>query len=202
VSGTIFLVRHGQTALNAEGRFRGRRDVPLDERGREQAAAAARELDGAGVTAVYASPLRRTVQTAQAVADVCGVPVTMVDDLIDLDHGSWEALTPDEAAARDPEEFRRFREDPRNATAPGGERLADVDVRLLSALRSIAARHEGEPVVAVSHEIPIRLVIAALAGIDGPAFWDVVVPTGSVTRLGHDAGSLTLAGEVRMGSST
>jgi broad specificity phosphatase PhoE len=201
VSGTIFLVRHGQTALNAEGRFRGRRDVPLDELGLEQAAGAGRELSGAGIGAVYASPLLRTVQTAQAVADASGVSVTPLEDLIDLDHGRWEALTAEEAAERDPEEFRRFREDPRSSTAPGGEHLADVEARLLSVLGSLAARHDGEPVVAVSHEIPIRLVIAALAGIDGPAFWEVVVPTGSVTRIDHEAGSLTLADDVRMGTT-
>jgi broad specificity phosphatase PhoE len=87
-------------------------------------------------------------------------------------------LTPEEVTARDPEAFDRFRTDPRNAIAPGGERMADVEDRVLSALTSMAARHEGESVAAVSHEIPIRLVIAALGGIEGAASWDVRVPTG------------------------
>lgn len=201
MSGTIFLVRHGQTALNAEGRFRGRRDVPLDDRGSVQAAEASRRLVGMGVMAVYASPLLRTVQTAQFVANACGVRITTLVELIDLDHGRWEGLTPEEAAERDPEELRRFREDPRRAAAPGGETMAAVESRVLRALRSIGTRHEGASVAAVSHEIPIRLVIGALAGVEGSSFWDVVVPTGSVTRIGYEAGSLTLSDEVLMGTA-
>jgi broad specificity phosphatase PhoE len=201
VSGTIYLVRHGQTALNAEGRFRGRRNVPLDDRGFVQAADASHQLVDMGVKAVYASPLLRCLQTAEFVAQACGVRVTKSEDLIDLDHGAWEALTPEEAADRDPEPFQRFRQDPRNAIAPGGERMADVEARVLSALTSMATRHQEASVAAVSHEIPIRLVIAALAGIEGAAFWDVRVPTGSVTRLGHESGSLELTDEVVMEGS-
>jgi broad specificity phosphatase PhoE len=123
--------------------------------------------------------------------------MTKTDDLIDLDHGRWEGLTPEEAAGRDPAGFHRFRQDPRSATSPGGERMADVEARVPSALRSIAVRHEGESFAAVSHEIPIRLV-AALTEIEGAGFWDVRVPTGSVTRLGHEGGSLDLEDEVVM----
>lgn len=68
-------------------------------------------------------------------------------------------------------------------------------------MRSMADRHEGESIAAVSHEIPIRLVIASLAGIDGEAFWDVVVPTVSVTRIGYGADGLTLLDEVLMGAA-
>ena len=196
MTGTIFLVRHGQTTLNAEGRFRGRRDVSLDDRGFVQAADASHQLVGVGVRAVYTSPLLRTVQTAQFVAHACGLRITKLDDLIDLDHGRWEALTAEEAAERDPEEYLRFRQDPRHAVAPGGEGMAEVEHRVLAALTSIGTRHEGQAVVAVSHEMPIRLVIAALAGIDGPAFWNVRLTTGSVTRLRHEVGSLALEDEV------
>lgn len=164
-----------------------------------QAAAAAKELAGAGVRAVYASSLRRTVQTARSIAHACGVGIVEVADLVDLDHGRWEGLTPEEAAERDPDAFLRFRSDPRRAAAPGGEGMGDVERRVLSALGSITERHPGEAIAAVSHEIPIRLVVAALDGIEGPAFWGVRLPTGSVTRLWHEAGSLTLADEVPMG---
>jgi broad specificity phosphatase PhoE len=153
------------------------------------------------VKAVYTSPLLRTVQTAEFIAHACGVRIIKTDDLIDLDHGSWEGLTADEAAERDPEAFDRFRRSPRNTTAPGGERMADVEARVLAALRSMADRHEGDSIAAVSHEIPIRLVVASLAGIDSEAFWDVVVPTGSVTRIGHVADGLTLLDEVLMGTA-
>lgn len=189
----IFLVRHGRTALNAQGRFRGRRDVPLDEQGLADAAEAARRLARVRLVAVYTSPLLRTRQTAEAVAGPSGAPVVVEPDLIDLDHGRWEGLTPEEAAALDADAFERFRADPRAAEAPGGERLAEVERRVLAALARIGARHRSEACAAVSHEIPIRLAIAHLADVRGPAVWDLPVGTGSVTELRFEDGALTLA---------
>ncbi|GIU98959.1 MAG: hypothetical protein KatS3mg014_0575 [Actinomycetota bacterium] len=193
MTGRLFLVRHGRTPLNAEGRFRGHRDVPLDEQGLADAERAARQLAGVGLAAVIASPLLRTRQTAEAIAAATGAPIEIEPDLIDLDHGRWEALTPEEAAELDPEAFRRFREDPRSAEAPGGERLADVERRVLAALRRIGERFDGAACAAVSHEIPIRLAIARLAGVDGAAVWELLVPTGAVVELRYEAGELALA---------
>lgn len=188
----IFLVRHGRTPLNAEGRFRGLRDVPLDEQGLADAERAARRLAGVGLVAVATSPLRRTRQTAEIIAAATGAPIEVEPDLIDLDHGRWEALTAEEAAALDPEAFQRFREDPRAAEAPGGERLADVERRVLAALRRVGERHDGAACAAVSHEIPIRLAVADLLGVHGAAVWHLVVPTGAVVELRYEAGRLDL----------
>ncbi len=200
MSTRIFLVRHGRTTLNAEGRYRGRRDVPLDEQGLADAEAAARRLAGVRLAAVYASPLRRTMQTAEAVAAPSGAPIEVEPDLVDLDHGRWEALTPEEAAARDPEAFALFQEDPRRAEAPGGERLADVERRVVAALERIGARHPGAACAAVSHEIPIRLALAHLVDLRGREVWEVPVPTGAVIELRFEDGALTLAARPRGGA--
>lgn len=188
MSTTIYLVRHGRTALNAEGRFRGRRDVPLDDRGFVDAAEAAHALVGSGLEVVYTSPLLRTRRTARFVARWSNARVRPEPDLIDLDHGAWEGLTPDEAAARDPEAFGRFRREPRTAETPGGERLPDVERRMLAALERIGAEHDGGACAAVSHEIPIRLVVASLGGLVGSAVWEFDLPTGSITELILDDG--------------
>jgi len=191
MSTTIYLVRHGRTALNAQGRFRGRQDPPLDDRGYVDAAEAAHALGGAGVKAVYASPLLRTRQTAEFIARASNGRVVPEPDLLDLDHGRWEGLTPEEASAQAPEAFARFRSDPRSAEAPGGERLSDVERRVLAALEGIGGRHDGAACAAVSHEIPIRLVIASLRGLRGSGMWEFGLPTGSVTELLWN-GSLSL----------
>ena len=188
MSTTIYLVRHGRTALNAQGRFRGRQDPPLDDRGFVDAAEAAHALVGRGLRAVFASPLLRTRQTAEFIARASNTRVELEPDLIDLDHGRWEGLTPEEAADRDPDAFARFRRDPRNAEAPDGERLGDVERRVLAALHSIAARHDAGACAAVSHEIPIRLVVASLRELAGSAMWGFDLPTGSVTELRVDGG--------------
>lgn len=199
MSTTIHLVRHGRTALNAQGRFRGRQDVPLDDRGFVDAAEAAHALLGSGIEVVYASPLLRTRQTAEFVARASNARVRTEPDLIDLDHGAWEGLTPDEAAERDPEAFERFRRDPRNAEPPGGERLSDVERRVLGVLARIGETHDGGACAAVSHEIPIRLVIARLQELGGSAMWEFDLPTGSVTELRFD-GSLRLVATPKGGA--
>jgi broad specificity phosphatase PhoE len=192
---TVFLVRHGQTALNARGRFRGRRDPPLDERGRLEAEDVARRL-GDDLEAVFTSPLLRAAQTAEHIARAARVGVITLPQLVDADYGSWEGMTQDEARAADPDAYDRFVHRPREAAMPGGESMAAVERRILDALAWAADTHPGGSVAAVSHEIPIRLVIARLAGTEGSAFWDVSLPTGAVVRLYWERGTFHLLDEV------
>lgn len=199
MSARLFLVRHGRTTLNAEGRFRGRLDPPLDDVGYLDAARAAQGLKDSGLVAVYTSPLRRATQTAEFVASAANVRRFVDPALIDLDHGSWEGLTPEEAALRDPEEFRRFREDPEAATPPSGESLAEVRRRMIEALCRLSAAHSGAPVAAVSHEIPIRLVVSHPTALPASmTMWDLRLPTGAVIELAVNGSSLGLdhAGDV------
>ena len=189
---TLFLVRHGQTALNAAGRFRGRLDPPLDTHGVEQTEAAARRIAPAGPVAVYASPLRRTVETAQVIAGRCGLAVAKVPGLVDVDYGAWEGLTWEEATAADPDAAAVFQNDPHAATPPGGEPVASVETRVMRTLHQLT---DNEPavVVAVTHEIPLRLVMAGLLGLPGAETWQLDVPPGSVAQLDTDHGKLRVA---------
>ena len=86
----IAFVRHGETALNRDGRLQGRVDLELSEKGREQAARVATRFAGAPVATVFASPLQRARQTAAAIAEVCGANVEVDDRLIELDYGEWD----------------------------------------------------------------------------------------------------------------
>ncbi len=191
---TIYVVRHGRTTLNAQGRFRGLADPPLDEIGLAEADAVA-ALIAAGpnahrpLAAIATSRLVRARQTAEAIGLAAGREPFVLDELLDLDHGHWQGLTPDEAQALDPDEYQLFRRDPRSATAPGGEAMADVEARMRSAMRSLATRYPGEEMVAVSHEIPIRLLVSGLRGLDGPQVWEFDLPTASVTTLIHRVAS-------------
>ncbi len=194
---TLFLVRHGRTTLNAQGRYRGHLDPPLDERGLEQADTAARQIAPAEPAAVCASPLQRTVQTANAIAARAGCDVTTSADLIDLDYGQWEGLTPQEAERAHPEDFEVFRSDPLAAAAPGGERVTDVEARVMRSLHELANGHAGETIVAVTHELPIRLVLSRLHGVGGPEFWGRDIQPGSVTRLTVEDGRIRIAEDDR-----
>src|SRR5215218_2937553 len=141
---TLYLVRHGTTTMNVENRYRGRRDVPLDAQGYQDAVDAARALSPRGLTAVYTGPLRRTIATAQIIADEARVPdLRILHGLNNVDYGAWEGLTADEAAMFDPEGFTLYRTDPGRAVCPSGERLSDAQQRMLDALRLIGERHPG-----------------------------------------------------------
>jgi broad specificity phosphatase PhoE len=184
----LYLVRHGTTTMNVENRYRGRRDVPLDAQGYQDAVDAARLLSTAGLTSVYTGPLRRTIATAQIIADEARIPdLRILHGLNNVDYGAWEGMTSEEAARYAPEAFELYRTDPDTAVCPAGERLRDAQERMLSALRLIGERHPGETVVAVTHAVMIRLAVARLTGIRGEQ-WRIPVGRGSLT-LFHATGA-------------
>lgn len=176
----LYLVRHGQTVMNREVRFRGRLDVPLNEVGREEAWQAARGLQPVGLRAVYSSPLGRAMEVAEAIADVSATgPVQLVDDLINLDYGDWEGLTKEQSAALHAEEFDRYLRDPERAVCPNGEAVAAAADRAEAALLAIGRRHAcGESVAAVTHGVMVRLAVLRVAGPSADD-WQFAMPTGS-----------------------
>jgi broad specificity phosphatase PhoE len=197
---TLYLVRHGTTTMNVENRYRGRRDVPLDAQGYQDAVDAARVLSDQALTAVYTGPLRRTIATAQIIADEARVPdIRILHGLINVDYGAWEGLTAAEAEMYDPEAFRLYRCDPGKAVCPNGERLIDAQNRMMDAITLISQRHRGETVVAVTHAVTIRLVVAAHEHVEGEQ-WRIPLGRGSLTKFTiHDGGieiSLPAGGDV------
>ena len=186
----LYLVRHGTTTLNVENRYRGRRDIPLDAQGYQDAVDAARCLSGAGLAAVYTSPLRRAIATAQIIADDARVPdLRILHGLTNVDYGAWEGMTAEEAEMFDPEAFALYRAAPHRAVCPVGERLSDAQDRMMEALRLIGGRHAGEAVVAVTHAVMIRLAFAQISGISDES-WRRPVGRGSVTAFYAEDGTI------------
>src|ERR1041385_2108585 len=108
----IFLVRHGATVLTAEDRFAGATDVELSDEGREQVRRLSERLAGEKIKAVYASPLGRTVETAEILAKPHSLPVEKCDGLREISHGRWELMTRREVEERFPEEAAEWEKDP------------------------------------------------------------------------------------------
>jgi broad specificity phosphatase PhoE len=189
----LFLIRHGTTTMNVENRYRGRRDVPLDAQGYQDAVDAARLLSHVGLTAVYTGPLRRTIATAQIIADEARVPdLRILHGLNNVDYGAWEGLTSEEAAMYDPHGFRLYRTSPSRAVCPLGERLSDAQHRMVEALRLIGERHAGETVAGVTHAVMIRLAVARLTGVEDET-WRIPVGRGSLTEFHIDRGEIRLS---------
>ena len=177
------LLRHGQTARTAERRYSGRGQVSLTELGEQQAAAAANRLGKlTEVAAVVTSPLTRTVQTGQAVADALGLELTTHDGLIETDFGEWEGLTFTEAAQRDPELHRRWLSDT-SVPPPGGESFDTVHRRVRGSRDDLISRYGGSTIVVVSHVTPIKSVLR-MALDTGPSL---------LFRLHLDTASISIA---------
>lgn len=189
----LYLVRHGTTTLNRENRYRGRRDIPLDAQGYQDAVDAARCLSRARLAAVYTGPLRRTIATAQIIADEGRVPdLRILHGLTNVDYGAWEGMTAEEAVMFDPEAYALYQTSPSRAVCPLGERLSDAQHRMMEAVQLIASRHRGEAVVAITHAVMIRLVFVQITGIDDET-WRRPVGRGSVTAFYAKGGALCLA---------
>jgi broad specificity phosphatase PhoE len=179
--------------MNVENRYRGRRDIPLDAQGYQDAVDAARQLSNVGLTAVYTGPLRRTIATAQIIADESRVPdLRILHGLNNVDYGAWEGMTAEEAAMYHPDAFARYRDSPSRAVCPAGERLRDAQQRMVGALQLIGSRHPGESVAAVTHAVMIRLVVAELDRIEDES-WRIPVGRGSLTEFSLENGSIRLA---------
>ena len=163
---TILLARHGETDWNADGRFQGHADVALNELGRQQARALGLRLRGEPIDAIWSSDLGRAKQTAFYVASSFGLPVRLSGELREMDVGRWSGHTREEIAAKWPEEYLRWRETGRGW--PDGEDFDAMQARTVDALHGIAAAHEGQLVLVVTHGGPIRAVQAHAAHMTLP----------------------------------
>ncbi len=155
----LLLIRHAETEANATGRTQGRLDLPLTARGAAQAAAVAESIAAHAPVAVFASPARRAVETAEAIAMRCGVGVRLDERLLEMDHGDLDGLTGEELRAAAPELLERWRVDPSEVRMPGGETLQEAQRRMLAAAEAIAAGYQGQTVAVVSHNLALHALL-------------------------------------------
>ena len=135
----LYCVRHGESVYNAEGRIQGRLNVPLSELGRRQSAAAAAALAGLSVDALYASPLRRAMETAEIIADALGLPIQTDLRLMEIDVGVFQDKRPCELAELYPEALARWKSEDLDFVIPGGESRRQLIARGRAALQAIAS---------------------------------------------------------------
>lgn len=154
---TLLLIRHGESLANVEGRFAGHLDAPLSATGQTQAAITAEYIRSHyTVDAVYASDLARAFDTGKAVADRFALPTNPDSDLREIFAGDWEGAVYDDLPKQFPASFHTWLTDIGNAVCDGGESVAHLQERVLTALRRIAAGHDGQTVVIATHATPIR----------------------------------------------
>ena len=173
----LHIVRHGRTAANAAGVLLGRIDAPLDELGREQAAALAGALGP--VDRIVTSPLTRTRETAAAIAERAGVGVEVDERWIELDYGEMEG-TP--TAAVPAETWAEWRADV-CYHPEGGESLLELSERVSAACDDLVDEARTRDVVVVTHVSPVKAAVAWALGVGCEVSWRTFVGPASVTRI-------------------
>lgn len=165
---TLLLARHAATAANLARPYtlQGLRPDPdLSDEGIVQACAGAHALRLFPIAKIYTSPLRRAHQTANLFAEAVSLSPVVEPSLVEVDTGQWTGLTWHDVEQRWPREARAFHDDAETHAYLGGENLAQVRDRVLPAIETLCARHPGETILAVSHGVVNRVLLAHWLGI-------------------------------------
>lgn len=166
---TLLLIRHGEVPGISPPTFRGRQELELTDRGRAQAQRTAERVhaDRPEIAAIYCSPRHRTVATAQAIAAPHGLKPKAMPDLDDMDYGTWQGLSHDEAQQRWPDQWALWTSAPESLAFPKGETLADLAARVCRGLHNVleASRERSGPVIIVAHDSVNRVLLMQFMGM-------------------------------------
>lgn len=179
----IIFIRHGDNDFVTSGRLAGRLPgVHLNDNGRKQAQTLAKRLEQTSIKAVYSSPLERTVETAQPIADSFGLEVIKRPGLIEIDVGTWQDKTLKQLRQR--KLWQAIQNNPSRAQFPEGESFIKAQTRITDELEVIAREHKPEDlVVCVSHSDNIKLAVAHYLGMHLDLFQRIIIDPASITTL-------------------
>jgi broad specificity phosphatase PhoE len=161
----LWLIRHGQTAWNLEGRYQGQADAPLNATGWEQARAVAARLAGKRYDAIYSSDLQRALTTAEVIGEAVGLRVRRHPGLREVRLGRWEGMLAVDIQRDYAEAWLARQRDPANARPPGGESAAEVAQRVWAAVDEIVTAHPGGAIIVVSHGLAVATVLCRARGV-------------------------------------
>lgn len=192
----LILIRHGETAWNAERRLQGHIDIGLNDQGLRQARALAQALADTPMDAIVASDLQRAAQTAEAVASRRGMAVQQDAALRERCYGRFEGLLYADIAAAYPGEFAAWQARDVDAVMPPGERPAEsfrqFYTRAVAGLRYWAAAYSGGTIAVVAHGGVLECAYRAALGLALDTPRDFPVLNASINRLSVDDGVIAL----------
>ncbi|MGD2065302.1 MAG: histidine phosphatase family protein, partial [Dehalococcoidia bacterium] len=159
----LILARHGQTLWNVNKIYRSRSDICLDELGIKQAELLGKYLSNYGLKAIYSSPLKRALDTANSVAKYQKIDVQIAGGLVHFDYGEWQCLSEPEVKRLYPVLLNEWHNNPHKIRIPGGESLEDVRKRAVDVIDDVLSNYDGS-VVLVSHHVVNKVLICYLSG--------------------------------------
>ena len=169
----VYIVRHGQTEWNRQERFRGHIDIPLNEVGLAQSRAIAADLEKVALAAVYTSPLGRAVETARPTAQSHGLELQPLAGILDINYGQWAGHSTAEVRSAYPDLLRLWHAEPERVDIPGGESLKAVRSRAMAAVHEVLARHAGDAILLVSHQMVGKVLVCTMLGLEVNRIWRI-----------------------------
>lgn len=187
----IILVRHGETEWNIGDVFRGRIDIGLSETGLKQAALLGKYLKNIKIEAIFSSPLKRALSTAEEINRYHDLEIIPTNGLIDYDFGEWQGISRQEIKTRYTELYNEWNTHPERVKIPGGETLNDVRNRALGFINDLTNKYRGT-VILVSHRVVIKVIICALLELDNSHYWNIEQDTCGITTFTFENNRFTL----------
>lgn len=180
---TIYLVRHGITQANKENRFAGRTDEELHVEGKDQIIHVGDRLKNNDLSAVYCGPSRRTLQSAEILGTLLGIPYSDIEGLDEINISHWDGLTKDEIRREFGDEYPTWLNSPQNFSLPGCETLKKVQERAVRAVNHILEHHNSENLLLVSHLIVLRCLVLYYQGLEIKDFRSIKINNGSILQV-------------------
>jgi broad specificity phosphatase PhoE len=163
---TLYLLRHGETFYSQTGGYCGALDVDLTPEGLEMAEAFASSYETLSWSAIYASPMKRTITTANPLCQRIGLEPILRDGLKEIRYGEWEGKSSEEVRQTHPDDYEHWLTEPAWNRPTGGETGIEVASRAAQVIAEIEAAYAEDNVLVVSHKATIRLILCNLLGID------------------------------------
>jgi len=190
----LVLVRHGQSTWNREHRIQGQLDPPLAAEGRRQAELLGARLAGRNFAAHYASDLKRAFETADIIGSRIGLAPRPEPSLREIFLGEWEGLRTDEIAARYPDAWARWVEEPDWDVVPGGEGESAFDARVARAVDDIFQRHPHGDVLVVTHGGVIQVALHRIVGKPSRGLFPFRIQNASISLIERRDGRMVIGG--------
>ena len=182
----LYLIRHGQTDWNIQGKIQGSHGIPLNDTGRAQAKLVAEGMDSRPVTKIFSSTLMRAVETARMIGDRQQVETYLVPGLIEVEFGKWEGMTWDEIKEQYPAEYERWSINPVDVAPPGGETQMEAMERVAGAIEAVMEMTNGrEDIAVVSHGATMAYIVAYLMR-NHPEEAEIIVDNASITTVNYN----------------
>ena len=180
----IILIRHGETNWNKEGRFQGQIDIPLNEKGKEQASKASQYLEEIEFTKAFSSSMKRPYETAKIILKNNNIQIEKIESLVEISHGLWEGKLEEEIKQTWPEMLKNWHEKPESVTMPEGESIKQVSDRAISAWNLICnSQQEKDTSLLVAHDAVNKTLICHILGLSYSDIWMIKQGNGGITVI-------------------